>query len=416
MRKITLFIAALCAVSAMATEGALSGMFSISADKQVVFSQGNLQATTTDLGENWTWSFAENQWDIIGNTVANTAINGNGTVSENGTVDLFCWSTAATYFGIHNSTNAGDYSGDFVDWGTNPISNGGNAANLWRTLTVDEWCYLLFTRTDGPNLYGQATVNEVHGCILLPDNWTIPTGLSFQPRANNWTSNTYTLAQWSQMETAGAVFLPVAGIRDGAEVMEASTGFYWTATPFIDNLPRSVVIVENNVNCGGNSCYRNTGPSVRLVRDVKEEITTVSVTVQFPKAGENREQLIATPAEGAHYTFVEGYIYNQDNSYPFGAQALEANTDYSAQIKLVPEDGYEFAPGIAISANDSPANGMLKNTGEELIFYVLFNTGNATALDNSSVDTKATKRIVDGQLFIIRDGKIYNAQGVLMSE
>lgn len=272
MKKIFFFIATLCCtVTINATEGALSGMFSISADKQVVFSQGNLQATTADYGENWTWSFAENQWDIIGNTVANNAINGNGTVSENGTVDLFCWSTAATYFGIHNSTNAGDYSGDFVDWGTNPISNGGNAANLWRTLTVDEWYYLLFTRTDGVNLYGQATVNGVHGCILLPDNWTIPTGLSFQPRANNWTSNTYTLVQWSQMETAGAVFLPAAGIRDGAGVYEAgSTGFYWTATPYIDNMPRSVVIWENNVQCGIVSCYRNTGPSVRLVQDYED--------------------------------------------------------------------------------------------------------------------------------------------------
>lgn len=34
-----------------------------------------------------------------------------------------------------------------------------------------------------------------------------------------------------------------------------------------------------------------------------------------------------------------------------------------------------------------------------------------TALDNTAVETKATKRIVNGQLFIERDGRTYNAQG-----
>ena len=35
-----------------------------------------------------------------------------------------------------------------------------------------------------------------------------------------------------------------------------------------------------------------------------------------------------------------------------------------------------------------------------------------TAVDNTAVEAKAVKRIVDGQLFIERDGKTFNAQGV----
>lgn len=35
-----------------------------------------------------------------------------------------------------------------------------------------------------------------------------------------------------------------------------------------------------------------------------------------------------------------------------------------------------------------------------------------TALDETNADTKAIKRIVNGQLLILRDGKLYNAQGV----
>ena len=77
--------------------GAINGLFTINASgDQVWFSQGNLQAITTDNGSSWSWAFATNQYDKIGNATANTRINGNGTVSDNGTVDLFGWSTSAT--------------------------------------------------------------------------------------------------------------------------------------------------------------------------------------------------------------------------------------------------------------------------------------------------------------------------------
>ena len=90
--------------------GTINGKFTINASgNQVYFSQGNLQATTTDLGVNWTWAFATNQWDYIGYATANNSINGDGTVSTNGTVDLFGWVgassiwTGAAQYGISNS-------------------------------------------------------------------------------------------------------------------------------------------------------------------------------------------------------------------------------------------------------------------------------------------------------------------------
>ncbi len=43
-------------------EGALNGVFSVSADKKVRFAKGNLQYTQSTQ----TWSFAEHQYDIIG--------------------------------------------------------------------------------------------------------------------------------------------------------------------------------------------------------------------------------------------------------------------------------------------------------------------------------------------------------------
>jgi len=210
--------------------GAINALFSISATQQVYFSQGNLQATTTDNGGTWTWSFATNQYDYVGNAVANTAVNGNGTVSTNGTVDLFGWSTAATVYGIHNS--ASDvYSGDFVDWGNNAIANGGNTANSgWRTLTKDEWVYLFNTRTDAASKKGHGKVNGVNGIILLPDEWTLPSGLTFTPGNSSW-ANVYTTEQWAQMEAGGAVFLPAAGNRQSTSLaLSGDRGYYWSST------------------------------------------------------------------------------------------------------------------------------------------------------------------------------------------
>ena len=219
MRKFFLFFAALCcAVMMSATEGALSGEFSVSATKKVHFSKGNLQATT-DNGSHWTWSFAENQWDFVGYNVANTAISGTGRVSANGSVDLFGWS-GKIYYGICNTTNEADYSGVFQDWGQNEITNGGSQSDLWRTLTQDEWVYLFQTREDASSKYGAAKVMHKPGIVLLPDVWTLPSDCGFTPgmlSSYDWNSvpstNDYNYTTWPAMEAAGAVFLPAEGFR-----------------------------------------------------------------------------------------------------------------------------------------------------------------------------------------------------------
>ena len=81
-------------------------VFSVSATKRVIFAPGNLQAKTTDYGANWTWHFAEHQYDYIGANSGNVDIKNETPVrlnSQNGTIDLFGFSTSQTYFGISNS-------------------------------------------------------------------------------------------------------------------------------------------------------------------------------------------------------------------------------------------------------------------------------------------------------------------------
>ncbi len=210
------------------SKGALPGKFSVSATTQVQFSKGNLQYVGT-------WQFAGNQWDIFGDSQ-----------SDNHR-DLFGWGTGDAPNKV--STDDNDYA-TFTDWGVNAISNGGNEANTWRTLTKDEWVYLFYGRTNAATLFALGSVNGVNGTILLPDNWTLPEGASFttsttqgladqgdyyfNESGNNFSHNTYTKEQWTVMEQAGAVFLPAAGLRDGTGVDDVgSDGGYWSATPYV---------------------------------------------------------------------------------------------------------------------------------------------------------------------------------------
>ena len=266
MKKLFTFILALVAGvgTIFATQGALSGKFTINANgDQVVFSKGNLQASTTDLGEHWTWSFAEQQWNAIGKAPANNAITDNGKVSTNGTVDLFGWSTASTYYGIHSSTTASDYAGEFVDWGT-IIGNG------WYTLSCAEWTYLFTERTDASSKYGMATVADVHGVIILPD---IYEGTAINSDHNAWANNTISASDWAAYEAAGAVFLPAMGYRYGTNVNGVGAyGDYQSSTPRGEDNASYVDIAWDRLSTtdGGN---RNTGRYVRLVQKYVETNT-----------------------------------------------------------------------------------------------------------------------------------------------
>ena len=276
-------------------DGALNGQFTINAaGDRISFAKGNLQATTADLGEHWTWDVAANQWEVIGAEVANTAIIGSGKVSANGTVDMFGWSTPATYFGIYHTMDGQDYLGDFVDWGTNMGAG-------WRTLAIDEWEYLLKTRENAANLRGQATVNGVHGMILLPNDWTTPTGLTFTAMPNNWNTNVYADADWTAMEEAGAVFLPVEGTRWEQALYSTDGGNYWSSTPAEDaQTAKYMLILEETQILGGVEWMtdyggRDNGISVRLAafsvnplddaQAVKDLIDAIPTPVEFPTSG-----------------------------------------------------------------------------------------------------------------------------------
>ena len=257
--------------------GTINGKFTINEDgDQVYFSQGNLQYQASTN----TWKFAENQYDYVGNA------NSNISSTYSGWIDLFGWGTSGwnsgnTYYHPWDSDNStgpaygppGQYNltGSYAnaDWGVyNPISNGGNIANQWRTLTHDEWLYVFNTRSTASGIrYAKAKVNNVNGVILLPDDWDSSTySLSNTNSSAFGFTNTLTASQWSTLEQAGAVFLPAAGRRNGTSVyVVGTTGYYWSASYYSSYGAYFVGFYDSGLSTNYND-YRYYGRSVRLVR------------------------------------------------------------------------------------------------------------------------------------------------------
>ena len=260
--------------------GAIKASYSVSPTRKVYFSQGNLQYRASTN----TWKFADNQYDIIGDDNANISS------SYSGWIDLFGWGTSGWNSGANayqpystskeisdyylggsypnnNLTLTGSYAN--ADWGVyNKISNGGNQAGQWRTLTEEEWDYVITGRANANRLIGQGSVNNVNGLILLPDGWETPSSVKFTYDPGNYSTNVYSQDEWAVMESYGAVFLPAAGYRFGTNVHSVGySGEYWSSS-------------VSNEYYGMNACYLGffsekvytqeyryyDGRSVRLVR------------------------------------------------------------------------------------------------------------------------------------------------------
>ena len=254
MRKRLLSMLALLmtAVSgAWADDGdALGGVFTISSGAdRAYFSKGNLQ------NGDKSYKFADNQWEVYGSS------------QTDGHRDLFGWGSANNPDLTSNDNN--DYS-TFTDWGTK-IGDG----TTWRTLTNDEWNYVLNTRTastlsETENArYAYATVSGVGGLILFPDNYTHPVDVTAPTQINTsstaFSANTYNSDDWLKMESVGAVFLPHGGCRTGNNY-ESNQPNYWSSTP---SSAANQAYGLNLSDMSFASWWRYRGCSVRLVKSTE---------------------------------------------------------------------------------------------------------------------------------------------------
>lgn len=252
-------------------EGALQGVFSVSSKMKVFFSKGNLQYHVSTK----TWSFAARQFDFVG--------EGNGTfekseekvnlfrkreliIDNRDVIDLFGWGTGDAP--TKHTAAFSDYA-KFFDWGRNKLSNGDNREGLWRTLTKDEWKYVIEEReTTSGMRFAKAQVNSVNGVILLPDDWDDNNFAlnNVNQSDGNYNGNVIAPATWEkELQAFGAVFLPAAGYRQGTSVEGVGTwGYYWSSSYYNNAAAWQVCLYNGNLDAESNDS-RGYGLSVRLV-------------------------------------------------------------------------------------------------------------------------------------------------------
>lgn len=335
--------------------------FSISPTQQIEFAHGNLQynhsATSTPK-----WRIAEHQYDYVGDNNASLTFGGtndpdnkhsvgnvyfNSVKCSNETddlkmnqeswIDLLSWSCKDNPDPTDMSGIRTDFvGGGFKDWGEydiyDPLSGVTYPANTWRTLSIAEWQYIFCYRPNYDKLFTTASIDglsygNVKGIIILPDDFVLPSGLTFIPAKdifshtdgdnyfsytdnppynyNNYpdydeqlqdpadeddsrlmyNKNRYTLKQWKQLEEAGAVFLPAAGRRlrlskefygEDWEELDAVVYTsiqinYWSSTLLTNDAYYLGAHIENTNSytiVSDKTALPYYGLSVRLVRDL----------------------------------------------------------------------------------------------------------------------------------------------------
>ncbi len=245
-------------------DGTLPGYFSISDNRVVYFSKGNLYCSGAEFDEDGTvviftdatWGFETHQYDT--------------TPSENGYRDLdhishFMWCSSAEdamalkYYGQWNGQSSFFAEKDF------PVGG----VDTWSTPTMDEWSYLLNTRTmkyDVPRYTNMAKGITIEGAnysglFIYPDYYD---GMIVGDASETWT--------WEIINDAGIVFLPAAGERGDVYgntniFYVGSEGYYWSASSSSDYNAFDLCFRSGGVDYRENS-IRGRAYSVRLVTDV----------------------------------------------------------------------------------------------------------------------------------------------------
>lgn len=341
-------------------------VFSIGDGKKVYFSMGNLwyhiqnnykRKCAGDVEKTGGYFlFADEQFKMKG-ILQRSLQNGDE-------LDLFCYGTSGNTLDptSYNLSNGDSYSankclsysinGTNDDWGVfNPITNGGNKPGMWRTLTNDEWTYLIANHKHGcgqVSCWNQwywsyvVSYNYAYGMIILPDNWECPEGCSFTENADfddNNVVNTYSYDQWKAMEAAGAVFLPAVSSRrydsqDPPYQRSHNDGTYWTSTylngvynpstwqttwyQYYVGFNNSTLSTYNSVNSSNR--WDKAGRAVRLVTDLPASSGSFYIEAE-PYNGKSTVTAVATdathatltPVAATGYTFWKWSDGNTDN-------------------------------------------------------------------------------------------------------
>ena len=385
-------------VADIADDGKLPGAFSVSATKQVYFSQGNLQY----IGSASTpyWKFANEQYEFLGTTT------GQNSAATNVDRDLFGWATSGhnSKYPYMTSTTASDYgpsiySGAWTsnsiywDWG---VKNSSDLGDGWRTLTDSEWYWLFNSRKPVNSVNGTskaryteariltdgtAPAKDICGIILFPDDATLTTvsGVTWGPinstskfDGSSPACTTCTTEGWEALEAAGCVFLPAAGDRYGTSLNYVGTyGFYHSSSSSSDMGTYCMYFCSSNLTLGYQS-LRSNAYSVRLVSEIAP-LPAASIT-SIPTAKTGLTYSLNTPQTLINAGTAEGgtMLYSLDGTnwseeLPQGLNATTYTVYYKVQGDGVTHKDYTPSPNT-FNVTISPANIVMPTIETDLIY------------------------------------------------
>ena len=272
---------------AVKTSGGELTQFSVSANKKVYFSKGNLKADFTSGGYAQGWSFHDTQFGEVAGPTMNldnpnnkyyylheqSGSNTNNPAAPNGIIfinhqdygDRFTWGyfssiTLATTEYVHSEEDLSKTAAVAKDWGCVFTENSPEGGN-WRTLSANEWIYLFNgpSTVRGNNRFLRVRIKKFYinpidegwsedcwGVFVFPDNYQ-GSNLNGSYTFNSNTvkqidySNANDNADVAQMLNDGAVFLPCVGYRYDDRYYDyvyytidpyvgAGIGYYWSST------------------------------------------------------------------------------------------------------------------------------------------------------------------------------------------
>ena len=226
----------------------LPGKFSVSADRQVRFSPGNLYWN----GEEF--NFEASQYDFHG---YDSGISAWGLFGWVGASSEVLTSTPEIYGVSTSAPTCKEHEADYGNDADDALKSDWSSAIVgsWSTLNTEEWQYLL--GRNGKSKCGVTVCGKANCLVIAPDSFT------------GTIESSYDAASWTDAEEAGLVCLPAAGRRNGETVSKAEgLGYYWSSSVYDESRAYGVAFGSDGVYADG-SFVRSRGFSVRLVKDVE---------------------------------------------------------------------------------------------------------------------------------------------------
>ena len=300
-------------------------------NKKVYFSRANLRAEYNNNSFPVAWSFPNdhypyNQYLEVSGGITEQPygyhytyhVGGNYINFSSSYGDRFTWGYSNQYEQTgdgfcHENHDLSTDNASYADWGY--VLKGTAYGDHWRTLSQEEWNYLLFEREQDKRFLkvmldfydsglgnvctgNQNNGESIYGIFVFPDGYD-GQGLSGSYTFNDATADFIT-GQYLQIHSsyfpnndakkmleAGAVFLPAAGYRDGSQYMKydyysnsfhnasVTAGYYWTSShvfhhpDYATNYQACAVSFDKNGihTTEDDMMYRQYGCCVRLVWD-----------------------------------------------------------------------------------------------------------------------------------------------------